>query len=193
MKSTKNAVVTVPIVGWHLTQINLATNTNKFYDVFLADDGTVAIQWGRIGSVGQCKVEFLDYDHAADIALRQVHTKAAKGYKKVVEEFKFTIEDRLLQQSVEYQGVQAIQQAFAVAQRDGKYTGATEAVFQHYDSFVDDAQALMDRAATLDVGEVMDEWAQIQASWTELDAKHATAATTLDLTRQMVTSKLMGG
>jgi predicted DNA-binding WGR domain protein len=186
-------ITQVPLLGWHLTMVNAATNTNKFYDVFLTEDGHVIIQWGRIGTQGQCKVEKMDYAGAKNIAMKQVYGKAAKGYKTIIDEFKFNVGADILKRALDMQSVGQVQQAFSAAQRDNRYGGERDSVYSHYDSFITQAQHLMDRAADLDIGQVMDEWAQIQGAFEEINVKHQTAATTIALTQQMVSQKLMGG
>ncbi|PPF24272.1 WGR domain-containing protein [Rathayibacter rathayi] len=62
-----------------LVQVNSGSNNNKFYRVTLAVDGTLTKRWGRVGAVGQTKVE-QGNEYAFESAIR---AKLSRGYSAV--------------------------------------------------------------------------------------------------------------
>ncbi|MDN8806865.1 WGR domain-containing protein, partial [Staphylococcus aureus] len=56
-------------------------SSNKFYNVYIAEDGTVVLRWGRMHTHGQSSVSAMPtYDDAVDLGMRQVYAKKSKGY-----------------------------------------------------------------------------------------------------------------
>lgn len=69
--------------AFELRYVDPASNSNKFYRIYVTDDGRIVYQWGRVGSVGQWKHTGAASKRAAwDMADRQAHTKEMKGYER---------------------------------------------------------------------------------------------------------------
>lgn len=183
----------VPVTSWYLE--NQQPGHNKFYLCLVSDAGHCVLVWGRIGSAGQSKVEkYPTYGDAETIALKQAYAKAAKGYDMRDERFKFAVKSRMLDSAVDSPGNDRhadLMAARRMAKQDPQFTGEQQSATRHYDTFIGAAEKLMQRAArNEDAFALLEEWQALQDAWTELDAKHSTAATTLSLTGQMLQQKL---
>lgn len=175
------------------------TNTmgghSKYYTVMFSDLGHVIFNWGRIGaSNGQWKIEKLPTGSNAEaVGMKQVYAKASKGYDRVEGEqnFRFTATVADLDHAVEINHGQRLDQRRRQAMQNPQFAGQQQTATAHYDTFITAANALMTRAATENVEEVLDDWAALQAAWAELDDKHGTAAATVSLTGQMLQQRLL--
>jgi predicted DNA-binding WGR domain protein len=191
MTSTLSSQVRIPTVRWYLE--NREDGHSKFYTCYVTDTGVLALAWGRIGTAGQCKVEqYPAFVDARTIALRQVYAKAAKGYRIVEDEFKFTVGQAGLELAAEHQTVVHLNKIAEEAIRENKFAGEQQSATQHYDSFIAQAERLMQRAATEPVADVLADYSQLEAAWRELDDKHGIAETTLSLTGSMLRNALAG-
>lgn len=62
-----------------LVKVSSADNNNKFYEVKLAEDGSVAKRWGRVGTGGQSSIE-----HTGQAGFDKIiRAKKKKGYQEV--------------------------------------------------------------------------------------------------------------
>jgi predicted DNA-binding WGR domain protein len=183
----------IAVTGWYLQ--NTLDNHYKDYAVYLADNGVLAIRWGRIDTQGQCKVtRYPTLTDAKAVALRQVYAKAAKGYKLIDDEIKFSLDEEILKTAASLGTVNAITRAFADAKNRGRYEGDKVAVFTHYDKLTEVAEALMTRAASAESFDALEgEFNAMEAAWTALEEKRAQVEITIGLTRQMLMQKLLTG
>lgn len=187
MPTTKN----VPVRGWHLT--NTLPGHSKFYTVLVSDTGVVTTSWGRIGTAGQSKVQkFPTLEDAQDVGLRQVYAKKSGGYVTQIENFTFMATDDALADACLHNDSAILDQAFHLAYKEQPADGGKEAVFQHYQSFKDQAQKLLDKQGDVDLADLFTEYEQVKAAWDELDAVHAETATTMHLVERMLHTALLG-
>jgi predicted DNA-binding WGR domain protein len=74
------------VEAWELRYVDPAANSNKFYRIYTVDSPTrpqawTVLQWGRIGTLGQWKVQLHpSHREALDQATTQHHEKVGKGY-----------------------------------------------------------------------------------------------------------------
>ncbi|NUS02036.1 MAG: WGR domain-containing protein [Nonomuraea sp.] len=181
--------------GWTLE--NRDAGHFKFYTAILVENGTAVFHWGRIGTRGQHKLELLSQGSAERAVLRKVHEKASKGYEYRHDDVAWTVDER------DVEGAQGLGRErndpgrltmlFDRALRDPKFTGDKQAVLVGYDAFLDKAQGLMDRAATMPFESVMNDFEELKQSWVEIADKHSLAATTIGMTEQLLMKALVEG
>lgn len=181
--------------GWYLEHRD--QGHFKFYTVISVADGTVVTHWGRIGSAGQAKIEKHSPSGGNSVALRQVHSKIAKGYEFKHEDIAFFLDERdvagALGEGRERPDPKRLTMLFDRALRDPKFTGDKESVLVGYDAFLAKAQTLMDRSATQSFESVMNDFDELKVAWSEIDDKHSLAATTIEMTNQMLMKALVSG
>lgn len=180
------------VTGWTLEYRD--GTSNKYYYVFAFADGNLLLNWGRIGTSGQVKIEKYTPDEAQIIAKRQVYAKAGKGYKMIADAFDFTIDDsthkRALQQGW---GASQINQAFQMALREDAFTQRQRLVTTHYDQFIEQTNQVLDAAAKGEEFEpLLARWEALSGAWMELKDKHDHAAAAVGMVQQVVAQKLMG-
>lgn len=181
----------IPVRGWHLT--NTQPGHNKFYTVLVSDNGVVTTSWGRIGTAGQSKVQkFPHLADAVDVGLRQLYTKKAGGYEPQIEDFTFMVGVNILEDACEQNDASILNRALHQAHKDQPSDGGKEAVFQHYQSFRDQAQTLLDRQGEVDLADLFVEYEQVKAAWDEIEAVHDETATTMKLVESMLHTALLG-
>lgn len=184
--------IQVPAVGWYLE--NTTPGHSKYYLITVTDSGVVTLSWGRIGTRGQCKVQkFPTFDDAQDVAMRQLYAKASKGYRKVHSDIKFTIDLDALERVCTNQAADEITRQFWAAQRQPQFDGDRQAVLIHYDQFVEKAQTLMNNATSMPFEAVYNDFEELEKAWTEIDERHSSASTTIELTRKMLHQALLNG
>lgn len=182
----------IPIVGWYLE--NRIGNHSKFYTVLVADNGVVALAWGKIGTQGQSKIQKLPtHDAADDVGRRQVYAKKSKGYSAVHSEVKFTMDGDELARACSLNDAFALTRTFAKALREPQFQGDAQAVAKHYDDFVAKAQRLMDKAGSMPFDAVYADFEELEAAWNEINDKHSEAETTLSLTKAILQQSLLSG
>jgi predicted DNA-binding WGR domain protein len=183
----------VPVTAWYLT--NTTANHYKDYTVYLADNGVLAIHWGKIDTAGQSKIEkHASYLDAKAVALRQVYAKASRGYVLKVDELKFVVDESVLIAAATTKDHRTLHNHFVRAREQHSFEGDKVAVFGHYDGLIEKASALMNRAASAEsFDSLMDEFNAMEVSWTAIEDKRNEAETTISLTRQMLMQKLMSG
>jgi len=183
----------IPITGWYLE--NRLPGHHKFYTVLIADNGVVTTSWGRIGTAGQSKVQkFPAHSDAKDVGLRQLYAKKSKGYTAVNEDVKFMVTTTMLNDACSANSASTLDRTFHKALREPRFEGDKKAVFQHYDSFVDQAHKLLDKAGQGMAFEALYvEFEELKSAWSELDDKHSEAAVTIGLAEQTLHQALMGG
>ncbi len=188
-----NLSAEVPVVAWYLENRN--PPHKKFYTVLVADDGTLVLHWGRIGTGGQFKVEqHRDAAQARNIGLRQVYAKGSKGYAMIDEELKFIATVEQVKRAHEgTQGCHHLAALFKVAKDNPAFAGEQKAAAKHYDSFIGSAEALLHRLTSggEEFETVYAEYQALQEAWSELAERHDTAAATLQLTASKVQQRLM--
>lgn len=183
----------VPVTGWYLE--NKLPGHFKFYLVLVSDNGVVTTSWGKIGTAGQHKVQKLSTAaDARDIGLRQVFTKKSKGYSAVTEDLTFMVEEQHLEAACQSGDASTLNNKFAVAMKDTPADGGKEAVFQHYATFAEQAQRLLDKAGTqgAPLDELFTELEQIRDAFNELEEKHNQAKIALGLAEKSLAQALMG-
>lgn len=183
----------VPVTAWYLT--NTTANHYKEYAVYLADNGVLAIHWGKIDTQGQSKIEkHATFQDAKTVAMRQVYAKASKGYVLHNDEVKFTVSADTLEEANRIGSTNELRAAMVRAIEANAFEGDKDSVFSHYDKLIEKAERLMDRAASAESFDaLMDEFNAMEVSWSAIEEKRDAAATTVDLTRQMLMQKLISG
>lgn len=184
--------VQVPVTGWYLE--NRTANHNKCYTVLISENGVVVAAWGAIGSKGQSKIQkFAELKDAEALGKRQVYSKQTGGYSVIVEDFKFSIDSDVLNEACQRSTTAPLVQAFTKARLEPQYEGDKQVVLKHYEDFVKKAQRLMDTADDRNFEEVWIEFEELEAAWKAISDQHDKTAVTLDLTRQMLSQRLMSG
>jgi predicted DNA-binding WGR domain protein len=182
----------IPTAGWYLE--NRTGNHSKFYTVLIADNGVCVLNWGRIGTNGQFKIQMLgNHADAKALGLRQVYSKQSGGYALVTDELKFTIEQADLEKACRTDNAAMLTRAFVQAQLEPQYEGEKQSVLAHYDDFVAKAQALLGGAGDRPFDEVWVEFEELEKSWQTIKDKHDEAAVTIDFARQVLSQRLMSG
>lgn len=186
--------VNVTTTGYYLEQRNPASNTMKFYTVLIADNGTLVIAWGRIGTIGQFQISKLpSRREAEDVGLRQVYTKKSKGYDTLFDDFKFEIDDKALAEACRRSNAHPLLRLFAEARTKPRLEGEKKAVTKHYDDFVRKAQDLLDTAASRPFDEVYNDYEELETAWEAIDLAHGKVKTTVDLVKATLAGRLMAG
>jgi predicted DNA-binding WGR domain protein len=182
----------IPFTGWFLE--NRTGNHSKFYTVLVADNGLCLLNWGRIGTDGQFKLQkFATLEDAKALGLRQVYSKQSAGYTMLTDGFRFTIDEAEVDSACRYTKFSSLAHAFAKAQLDPQYEVERKSVLGHYDEFVLKAQALLSGAAERSFAEVWVEFEELEKSWQSIKDKHDEAATTIEFARQVLSQRLMSG
>lgn len=189
--SVQTDVNNVGVTGYYLT--NTTPGHHKFYTILITDTGVCTMTWGRIGAEGQSKVVKGDVEEARNIGLRQYHSKLTRGYESKVEGLRFSVPESYVTDACRSQHPSLMNRAFWNAERDPQYTEQTTEVGKQYETFVRQAQNLMDKAAEQPFDAVYAEYEELEKAWTEIDDKHSQAETTVQLIKQMVWQHLMSG
>lgn len=188
---------TTPVKQYEVTTWTLRFvegNSSKFYNVHAFADGNLVLNWGRIGTSGQTKVEKYTPQEAQIIAKRQVYAKAGKGYKMETDEFKYTVEDVIHERVIQGNwGCAPLDRAFQVAQRENLFNKQQRLVTTHYDTFIEQTNQVLDAAAKgEDFDALLDRWQKLSEAWGELADKHDHAKAAVGMVQQVVSQKLMG-
>jgi predicted DNA-binding WGR domain protein len=170
------------------------TSSSKYYKVFAFSDGHLVLNWGRIGTNGQTKIEKYTPDEAQIIAKRQVYSKAGKGYKMQCDAFDFAVDDNVHDRVViKNWGAQALITAHEMAMTEDTFTQRQRLVTVHYDQFIEQTNQVLDAAAKGEEFEpLLARWEALSGAWSELKDKHDHAATAVGMVQQVVAQKLMG-
>lgn len=180
------------VEGYHLE--NRTGNSSKFYTVLIADNGVVVLNWGRIGTQGQSKIQSLPSRADAEaVGKRQVYSKQTRGYMAVADAVKFTVETVTVEAAASNDAPHRLLWAFGEARTSPQFEGEKESVTSHYDDLLVKAQALMDGASDRDFGEVVAEYEELKSTWAEISNKHDQTKITLELTEQMLGQRIMSG
>lgn len=187
--NTKTKTKRVTVTYWSLKN---TTTRHAFYEIYLADDGSVITAWGAIGTTGQTKFEkFPNRVDAETVALRQFYTKAAKDYAVVDNRIPMVLDEDTVTSLFRAQNINQLRRLVnEVKGRDG-FAAAGEAAAQHYDDFIERAQSLLDRVAGGHSTEgLLESLSALKESWEELDARHGTASVTLTMAEAMISQQL---
>lgn len=189
-------MTTLSVQSWYL---ECRENAFKFYEVHYIEDGHVVLRWGRIGAYGTTKVERLDPEGGRTVALRQVYTKAAKGYDVIKDCIRWEVdfnpdEPPRRQQPGEYliQSYDHIPMMFPHALADPQFSGERAIVIKHYESFITQCERLMNEAAESKFEDVLPEFNRLQHQFEAIKEMHDRAKGTMDMTDRMLMQKLMG-
>ena len=173
---------------------NRSTGHHKSYTVLIADNGVVVTAWGRIGTAGQSKIiKVPNPPDAEAVGKRQVYSKQTGGYSVVHNEFKFTVEQEVLDEACRRDMTTHLTRAFFSAVTDPQFAGGRQAVMKHYDDFVNQAQRLLNGASERAFDEVYAEFEQLEEAWAAISDKHAEAEVTISLAKQTLSQRLMSG
>lgn len=183
----------IPVRGWYLENRN--GNHFKFYTALVTDTGVVVYHWGRIGTSGQATIDQLTPSQAKTAAIKKVHSKIAGGYEFETEDLAFMLDERDINRACERPDPKSLTLLFDRAKRDPKFTGEKDTVVAAYDTFLGNAQRLMDAASNplTHFDTVVNDFEELKAAWTEIEDKHSLAATTLSMTSKMLTQSLISG
>jgi predicted DNA-binding WGR domain protein len=180
------------VTSWTLSFRDSASN--KFYNVHAFADGNLVLNWGRIGTSGQTKIEKYTPDEAQIIAKRQVYAKAGKGYKMQVDEFKYTVDKEVHERVIESNwGCITLDRALQTSLQDSQFTKQQRLVTTHYDTFIEQTNQVLDAAAKgEDFDGLLDRWQKLSEAWGELADKHDHAKAAVSMVQQVVSQRLMG-
>lgn len=174
---------------YHLTY--QSGTSNKFYNVYIAEDGTCVLRWGRIGTHGQSSVSVLPtYDEGHDLAMRQVYAKKSKGYTQQ-HSSKYVIDAQHVKWAKEG-NPDSLFGAIDTAAREGAFTGVRDAVLTHYADLAEKAQSIMARADGMDFEAVSNEYDQLKEVWGEIQERHAEIQVTMSIAEATFARKLLG-
>lgn len=166
-------------------------SSNKFYNVYITEDGACILRWGRIHTQGQSSVSVMStYDDAHDLAMRQVYAKKSKGYTQQFAS-KHVIDAQAVRWAKEG-NPDTLFSAIDQAQAEGAYTGVRDAVLTHYADLAEKAQSLMARADGLDFEQVSIEYDHLKEVWGEIEEKHAEIAVAMSIAEATFAKKLLG-
>lgn len=190
-------MTTLSVQSWYLECKE--GSSNKFYEVHYVEDGSVVLRWGRIGTYGQSKVERLNPEGGRTVALRQVYTKAAKGYDVVTDCFRWEVDlnpdfppQRRAPGQYLVREVSDIPPLFRAAKTDPQFSGERAIVIKHYESFIAQCERLMNEAAEHKFEDVLPEFNRLQHQFEVIKEMHDRAKGTMDMTDRMLMQKLMG-
>lgn len=175
--------------AWHMEYRE--GTSNKFYEVFVAENGLCVLRWGRIGAIGQHSVtRYSTYDEARDQGLKQVFAKKSKGYNQTYGDAQFMASIEALNNA------QRDNPSYLVGElqeslRRGQFDGAKQAVLKQYADFAEKVKDLMVRAETGDIHDSMEEYQQLEGVMTEINEKHAEVTAAMTLAQQTLFQKLM--
>lgn len=176
---------------WRLEYKNAAQNSNKFYEVFIVDNGVCVLRWGRIGTAGQSKAHAGTYTDVESVGLRQVYAKQGKAYKAVQSDFKFVVDEETVD-NARRGNTAGLAKACTEARADGQFGGARDAVLKHYADFSTQVQELLHNAATYDFEVVIEEYDALEKVWADIEDKHREVVTAMSLAKQTLMQKLVG-
>lgn len=167
--------------------------SDKFYQVFIAEQGLCVLRWGRRGSAGQCSVtRYRSYDEAHDQGLKQVFAKKSKGYRQVYGDMKFMALADTLDYTQMSSDTSKLLGELNAAREGGEFGGAKEAVLKHYADFAEQAKSLVERAGTQDFETVHGQYEELKAVWEEINDRHAEVSAAMGIAEQTLMQKLMG-
>lgn len=183
---------TVAATGYYLT--NTTPGHNKYYLITVSDDHVVTFSWGRIGAAGTSKVQvFSNATDADTIAKKQFYAKRSGGYDVIVDSFRFQVPVEAMEAATKSGYSALIDRWFWRAQDNPEFEADAQSVLTHYDELLRKAQALMDKASTMNFESVQAQFDELEAQWAEIEDKHDTAKVTMDFTRQMLGAALLSG
>ena len=165
----------------------------KFYKTYIAENGITIVRWGRIGSIGQFKVNaFPSFDQAKDLGLRQVYEKKAKGYVEKYGDVIFETNNDMLAAAIDG-NFYDLDDGFNQAVRGGdEFETAKTDVLRTYAEFSTRIQNLLDRAEHAEVDVLMDEYQGAETVWEEINDKHAEVTAAMNLCKTTLMRKLVG-
>lgn len=158
--------------------------SDKFYEVHLIEDGQLVLRWGRFLSNGSMSSDKLSFDDAHAVALRQVYTKAAKGYRILHDCFRWECEADV--------PLDRIHIAFKRALDNPQFSGERAIVNKHYTNFITECERLMNDAVERSFEDVLPEFNRLQKQFEAIEEMHQRAKGTMDMTNAMLMQKLMG-
>lgn len=182
----------IPVEGFYLE--NHQGTSNKFYTILAAGDGTLVFAWGRIGQKGQHKIQHLAPSNSAwDAAEKQMRSKMGRGYERAEGSSRFTVNPSLLITCRTDGDAGPLLREFYRSREAPIFAQASATTMSQYDSFVDTAQELLENAHTLPFDDVYAKFEELDETWKELEAKHATAQTAVNIVQQILQQRLMSG
>lgn len=183
----------IRVTGYYLE--NRTANHSKFYTVLVADNGVCVQAWGRIGTSGQAKIQRLQsLSDAEAVGRSKAYAKRSEGYSMLTEELAFSIDESILDEACKLDDAKRLTVPFHKARTEPQYQGAKRAVTDHYDEFVEKAQRLLATAGDdRPFDEVYAEFEELETAWQTISDKHGQAEVTINLTRQMLSQRLMSG
>lgn len=185
---------TTPVEGYYLEKHDDSSNTHKFYTTIVTDNGVAVIAWGRVGTAGQSQIhKFQTRKDAEVLALKKVYAKQSEGYDLLVDKLKFVIDTDEIMRACERQNPQYLLNTFGKARTEPQFAVEQEVVLRHYDDFMAKARHLLETAADRPFDEVHAEYEELGKAWEAIDDRHALVSTTVDLVKQTMFSRLMGG
>ena len=184
----------IAVYAWTLSFQDNAKNSNKYYNVFVAENGMYWLHWGRVGSSGQSSSGRQGtFDDARDIGLRQVFAKKSKGYSQHNEAVKFMIPQSQLEEYLSRNDAYSLRVMFSEAMRNGQFSGARDAVLKHYAEFSDQAQRLLAGAQTNDFAQVLEQYEDLKKVWEDINDKHSEVEIAMNMVDQTLAMRLVGG
>ncbi len=175
---------------WYMEYVE--GTSSKFYEVMIVESGVCVLRWGRIGSAGQSSVTaYPTYDEARDQGLKQVFAKKSKGYVTKYEAT-FMASTNSISRARNVSPVD-MHHEFITSMRDGAFNAAKSTVLKHYAEFAEQVKTLMDRAATGDFAQTMEEYEQVEKVWAEINDKHAEVSAAMSIAKATLMQKLMSG
>lgn len=182
---------TYEVTAWRLSCME--GTSRKFYNIYVVGDGHLILNWGRMGTAGQTKIEKYTPAEAQIIAKRQVYAKASKGYKINDNEIQFSVSESIYRRSTRTGSTPAwIERALDAAKEDSLFNKQQALVTTHYDKFIEHTNEVLDAAARgEDFDSLLDRWQHLSTAWKELSDKHSHAATAVGMVQQVVSQRLM--
>lgn len=179
--------------GWYLELIDRTKNHEKFYTVLVCQDVTF-IQWGRIGTAGQHKVQHLpSTDKAQEVALRQVYSKAADGYLIHENDFAWVVDEEIFGRASEG-SPHLLTDAFTSARVDDRFRGAQASVLEFFDGVIDEAQSIItDIKNGADLETLRIKHKNLRAAVEGIDDKYAVVQVQVQIAQQMLAAYVNGG
>lgn len=180
------------ITGWEVEFNDERKNSHKFYRVFVSDNNVLVKQWGRIGTAGQTSVSvYSSYSDTMDQGMKSLYEKRAKGYVEKNAQLSFTVDGEVLYH-VQREHPGPLVQQYLDAVKSGAFGAGEPGVHANYDTFADQAKALMDRATRGDdLVEVMEDLEKAREVWASLTARHAEIAVVLEIAETAVAQRFM--
>lgn len=177
------------VTAWHLEYRE--GSSNKFYRVYVTENGLTVLKWGRIRTHGQSSFStHSDYTSALDAGLKQVYEKRAKGYQQI-HEIQFTGTITAIR-TARGGDPSLLDREYQDALNSGSYETAKVEVLKHYAAFSEQIQSLLGRAQYTDLAELLDQYEQVEQAWAEIDDKHREVTAAMQLTKAALMTKLVG-